>query len=219
MRSELSAVAVLVLALLHEQPMHPYQVHQVLLRRGDTRLVRINAGAVYHAVERLARDGFVQVVGTDREGRRPERTTYEVTSGGRAAFADRVGRLLEDDLPSYPLFDVGLAECHELPETDVAAALAHRRERTARELADLQTRHRSVLDRGVPAHYLLDLDHAIAHLHTEVDWLDRTLQALAADPLAPGALDWDARPPAHLARTARTLDDDGDALTPTEQPR
>ena len=71
--AELSAVAVLVLGLLHEQPMHPYQLHQTLVERGDTRIVRVNPGAVYHGVERLERDGLVEVAGTDRTGKRPER--------------------------------------------------------------------------------------------------------------------------------------------------
>ena len=113
--AELSAVAVLVLGLLHEQPMHPYQLHQTLVERGDTRIVRVNPGAVYHGVERLERDGLVEVVGTDRTGKRPERTTYRITDAGRAEFATRLTSLLGDEHPAYPLFSVGLAEANELP--------------------------------------------------------------------------------------------------------
>ncbi len=94
---ELTAVAVLVLALLHEQPMHPYQVHQNLVDRGDTRLVRVNAGAVYHGIERLEKEGLVEAVGTERSGNRPERTTYRITEAGRTAFATRLTSFLGDD--------------------------------------------------------------------------------------------------------------------------
>ena len=73
---ELSAIAVLILALLHERPMHPYQVHRNLVERGDTRLVRVNAGAIYHGIERLEKEGLVEAAGTERAGNRPERTTY-----------------------------------------------------------------------------------------------------------------------------------------------
>ena len=127
--AELSAVAVLVLGLLHEQPMHPYQLHQTLVERGDTRIVRVNPGAVYHGVERLERDGLVEVVGTDRTGKRPERTTYRITDAGRTEFAVRLTSLLGDEHPAYPLFSVGLAEANELPADEVVAQLVRRRDR------------------------------------------------------------------------------------------
>ncbi|WP_143320526.1 PadR family transcriptional regulator, partial [Cellulomonas iranensis] len=65
-----TAVTVVVLALLAEQPRHPYDVFQTLVERGDDRLVRVNPGAVYHAVDRLERDGLVEAVGTERAGNR-----------------------------------------------------------------------------------------------------------------------------------------------------
>src|SRR6476660_5402471 len=83
--------------------MHPYQLHQTLVERGDTRLVRVNPGAVYHGVERLERDGLVEVVGTDRTGKRPERTTYRITAAGRTACAERLASLLGDDHRECPL--------------------------------------------------------------------------------------------------------------------
>ncbi|MGN8246857.1 PadR family transcriptional regulator [Cellulomonas soli] len=212
MPAELSAVAVLALALLHERPMHPYQVHQTLTRRGDTRLVRVNPGAVYHAVERLERDGLARTVGTDRDGRRPERTTYEITPAGREAFADRVRGMLGEDHPAYPLFTVGLAECHELPEPDVTDALTRRHARIAARLDEMLHRYHGIRDRGLPRHYLLDVEYEIAHLRTELDWLQRTLHELTTR-----ALDWDAPLPEHLVQAARTLDPD--APTPTETPR
>jgi len=184
---ELSAVAVLLLALLHEQPMHPYQLHQALVERGDTRLVRVNAGAVYHGVERLERDGLVEVVGTDREGRRPERTTYRLTHEGRAAFAVRLRSLLGDDHPPYPLFSVGLAEANELPAPVVADELRRRRDREESRRAELAARHATATSHGLPRRYALDVERDLAVMAAEIAWLDETIAELER-----GELDWDS---------------------------
>lgn len=182
---ELSAVAVMILALLHEQPMHPYQVHQNLVERGDTRLVRVNAGAVYHGVERLEKEGLVEAAGTERAGNRPERTTYRITDAGRSAFAARLTSFLGDDHPAYPLFSVGLAEAHEIPAASAIEQLVRRREREAANLAGLAAAREQLRTMGLPRRYLLDVEHDLAILDAEVAWLDRTLEELRAD-----ALNW-----------------------------
>ena len=44
---------------------------------------------MYHTVARLLRAGLIAEVGTDRDGNRPERTTYTLTPAGREALAER----------------------------------------------------------------------------------------------------------------------------------
>lgn len=198
--AELSAVAVLVLALLHEQPMHPYQLHQTLVERGDARIVRVNPGAVYHGVERLERDGLVEVVGTDRTGKRPERTTYRITDAGRAACAERLASLLGDEHPAYPLFSVGLAEANELPADVVVEQLTGRRDRKTGNLAALEASYGAVRERGLPRRYLLDVEHDLAVLRAEIAWLDTTLEELRV-----GALDWGGPVPPGYLEAKRTL--------------
>ena len=124
--AELPVVAVMALALLHEEPMHPYEIYRTLEQRSETRLARITVGAVYHAVERLVADGLAEVVGTEREGRRPERTTYRATQAGTAALLPRLVSLLADEHRSYPPFAVGLAEAPHLPRAQAIAALLPR---------------------------------------------------------------------------------------------
>lgn len=198
--AELSAVAVLVLGLLHEQPMHPYQLHQTLVERGDTRIVRVNPGAVYHGVERLERDHLVEVVGTDRTGKRPERTTYRITDSGRAAFAERLTSLLGDEHPAYPLFTVGLAEATELPADVVVEQLVRRRDRKQAHLDRLEVSYGAIRDLGLPRRYLLDVEHDVHALRAEIDWLDRTLTELRAD-----ALEWGAPFPQAFLEAKRAL--------------
>ena len=200
MSNELSAVAVLVLALLHEHPMHPYQIHQTLVERGDTRLVRVSPGAIYHGVERLERDGLVEVVGTDRAGNRPERTTYRITDAGRAACATRLVSLLGDHHPTYPLFTVGLAEANELPAHVVVEQLTRRLDRLTTDQHRTEARYLAVRDLGLPRRYLLDVEYELALLRAEIAWLDRTLDELRTD-----ALDWaEPIPPEFLeAKRAR----------------
>jgi DNA-binding PadR family transcriptional regulator len=184
--TELSAVAVLVLGLLRERPRHPYDVFQTLVERGDARLVKVSPGAVYHAVERLERDGLVEAVGTERAGRRPERTTYRLTDDGRVAYERRLASFLGDDHPVHPVFPVGLAEAVDLPRDVVIAALTRRRAHESARLAHLEHAYEQVRADGLPRRYLLDVEHDIEHLRHEVAWLDRTLTEIADD-----VLGWD----------------------------
>lgn len=184
MTAPLPAVAVMALALLHEKPMHPYEVFRTLECRSDIRLVRVNAGGVYHAIDRLVADGLAEAVGTEREGRRPERTTYRITPAGRAALGPRVISLLADDHPSYPLFPVGLAGAPYLPRAEVLAALARRRDRQAAALADAGSALARCRERDLPLNWILDADHEAAMLAAEVAWLDDIVARLAADPAA-----------------------------------
>ncbi len=181
--AELPVVAVMALALLHEEPMHPYEIFRTLEQRCETRLARINAGAVYHAVDRLVADGLAEATGTEREGKRPERTTYRATAAGTAALLPRLTSLLADDHRVYPPFAVGLAEAPHLPRAQAIAALAARRDRLAAAQAwSAATLTKLREQRNLPLRFVLDVDHESAMLAAEVAWLDDIIGRLEADP-------------------------------------
>lgn len=185
----LSPTATLVLAVLREQPMHPYEMLLRLRRRRDDRLVRLNPGAVYHAVDRLERDGLVERAGVDRDGNRPERTVYAITAAGIAAHETRTRELVRDTPPEYPSFPVGLAL---VPDLTLDAALALLRERRA-ALAASVAGQREQLDgavaRGLPRRFVLDAYYELHQADAQVAWLDATIAELGS-----GALSWTDEP-------------------------
>lgn len=83
-----------VLALLREAPMHPYQMQRLLHLRHKDELLALKRGSLYHAIRRLTRDGLIEVEKTAREGNRPERTSYRITSAGLKAFLGVLRRIL-----------------------------------------------------------------------------------------------------------------------------
>ena len=76
-------VALSVLNLLNERPMHPYEMRTRMRERGHDRAFKIRESSVYDTVTRLAERGFIEPVDVNREGRRPERTVYAITEAGR----------------------------------------------------------------------------------------------------------------------------------------
>src|SRR5512133_945378 len=110
----LTPLAVTTLGLLTEGPMHPYDIVQTLLHRHEDRNVKIRPGSLYHTVDRLAAVGDVRPVGTDRDGRRPERTTYEITPSGRERLRRRVTEMLATPVHEYPELPVAIAQAHAL---------------------------------------------------------------------------------------------------------
>ncbi|QCQ93741.1 PadR family transcriptional regulator [Rhodococcus sp. SGAir0479] len=166
-----TALGVAVLALLFERPMHPYEMFQLLGARRRDRVVKVRPGSLYHAVERLERDGLVVVSGTDRQGNRPERTTYEITDTGRAAVREWVTDTVPAPTPEYPRFTLGLAELHNLGSAEALALLDRRMEALGVELAELDALERLAQERAVPELFTIPFSYTRAMVEAELAWL------------------------------------------------
>ncbi|MFQ6053371.1 MAG: PadR family transcriptional regulator [Candidatus Bathyarchaeia archaeon] len=95
----------LLLRLLHEIPMHGYQITEELERRGYVRAGRFRTGSVYTILKRMERRGLVrshiELSDTDRE-----RRVYSVTERGEEALRNGLESILRrkrimDELAGY----------------------------------------------------------------------------------------------------------------------
>lgn len=162
-----------VLALLCEQPMHPYEMYQLLMARSDDRIVKVRPGSLYHAVDRLAEQKLVEELGTDREGNRPERTTYRVTDEGRAALTNRIAEILATPTREYPQFVLALSEIHNLNASDATALLRRRIEHLRYEAAELNAFELGAAARDTPAIFVVGIEYMGAVIAAEVAWLQK----------------------------------------------
>ena len=182
----LTPLAVAALALLAEGPTHPYEMYQTLVMRSEDRLVKVRPGSLYHTVDRLARQGLVRATGTEREGNRPERTTYEITEDGTLALAERVADIIATPVNEFPEFPLGLGEAHNLPVGTVIDLLRKRIGLLRADIAVLDDAVVRVRAKALPAKYWLD----VRYLRTMAEADVAALEALIDD-LASGAIPWD----------------------------
>lgn len=178
----LTPMGVMVLALLREGDMHPYEMVRLMRARHDDRLITITNGTLYHTVSRLHRAGLIDELGIDRDGNRPERTTYALTDAGREAVVAWVQRELPRiDRPAD--FRIALAEAHNLERPEAMELLRTRRA----ALVEDHARHLDGLaqarQKNVPEQVLVEIERQEALLDAELRWLDSLLDRLEAQVL------------------------------------
>ena len=181
----LTPLAVAALALLAERPSHPYEMYQTLMQRSEDRLVKVRPGSLYHTVDRLEAHGFVRATGTEREGNRPERTTYEITESGTSALGERITDIIGTPINEYPEFPLGLGEAHNLPVQTVIALLRKRVSLIRADTSILDDAVTHLTERGLPAKFWLDVRYQRALAAADVE----ILETLIAD-LEAGVVSW-----------------------------
>ena len=178
-----STLAVVLLALLTEAPMHPYRMQQVIKERGQDQLVNVaQRNSVYQALDRLVRDGLARPAATAREAGRPERTTYEITEDGAATFRRWLTEMLTTPAREFPEFPAALAFLAILAPAEVKALLASRIEAQRERLTAI----REQAPPGMPRLFLIEDEYRAALLGAEIAWL----RSVVAD-LDSGAFTWD----------------------------
>ena len=176
----LTPLGVMVLALLGEGDMHPYEMIRLMRFRRDDRLVAITNGTMYHTVGRLEKAQLLAEVGVDREGNRPERTTYAVTDAGREAVTEWVRRELPRvDHPAE--FRIALAEAHNLDRGEVIPLLRTHRAARAAAQASNAAGHQAAIAKGVPTQYLLELEREGSLQAADLEWLDHLIRRLEGE--------------------------------------
>src|ERR1044072_9005490 len=102
--AKLTPLGLAVLELLHEKPMHPYEMAALMRERYVDTRVNVKAGSLYHTVERLHRRCLVEVVDTHGDGRGPDRAVYGMTQTGLDEFNQRGRELLGDVAREFPAY-------------------------------------------------------------------------------------------------------------------
>ena len=108
-------LALAVLALLYERPMHPYEMGVILKQRHKEESIKLRYGSLYTVIAFLLQRGLIAARETEREGRRPERTVYEITPAGAAELHDWMAHLIGQPIKEYPQFEAALCLLPVLP--------------------------------------------------------------------------------------------------------
>jgi DNA-binding PadR family transcriptional regulator len=178
-----STLAMVLLALLMEAPMHPYRMQQMIKERGQDQLVNVaQRNSVYQALDRLVRDGLARAGGTTRDPGRPERTVYEITDEGAATMRRWLGEMLPAPAREFPEFPAALAFLPVLDPREVRSLLTERVRALEEKVAAIEGQ----APPGLPRLFLIEDEYRAAMLTAEIAWL----RGLIAD-LAEGRLTWD----------------------------
>jgi DNA-binding PadR family transcriptional regulator len=159
-----------VLAMLRERAMHPYEMQRVMHQRHTDDLLALKRGSLYHAINQLQREQLIEPVETSREGRRPERTVYQITPEGQDELLDWLRELLSVPAREPSQFTAALAFVRNLPPADALEQLEFRAVGLDAGTAAMQA-----IERGISAHVdrvsVLELEYQRALAQAELAWL------------------------------------------------
>ncbi|OLF17378.1 PadR family transcriptional regulator [Actinophytocola xanthii] len=179
-----SPLALVVLALLAEEPMHPYRMQQMIKERGKDKIANVaQRNSVYQTIERLLRAELIGVRETTREERRPERTVYEITDEGWATLRSWTRSMLSAPRREFPEFPAALTSVMLLEPVDVLAQLDSRAEALRAEIEVSRAEYEAMGD--LPRLFLLDDEYLVTMRESELRWVE----GVAAD-LRAGRLTW-----------------------------
>ena len=163
-------LALSLLNMLTQRPMYPYEMASTLRERGKDNAIKINWGSFYTVVQNLEKYGFIEAIEVAREGRQPERTTYQITDAGRDEAKDWLRELLSVPEREHSSFEAALGESAVLPPDELIgllqqrlAALEEANDRLQAELATLVTQ--------LPRLFLIESEYYLAQRRAEEEWV------------------------------------------------
>jgi DNA-binding PadR family transcriptional regulator len=193
-----SPLALAILGLLENGPMHPYGIQRLIRQWGKDKVINVGQRAsLYRMIDRLAEAELIAAVGTDRDERYPERTTYHLTDAGRAASRQWLMEILSTPRNEYPDFPAALSFIMLLTPQTAEKVLDERRTRLAEHVAELDRDLASEIEGiEIPPIALAEIEYLRAVTDAELRWVTATLDALHD-----GSLTWN---PDELASPAAT---------------
>jgi DNA-binding PadR family transcriptional regulator len=178
-------LALTILALLAEQPMHPYQMQRLTHERHkDFAISKIRT--LYNTVDRLQQAGLIEPAETSREGKRPERTVYRLTSDGRDEFFQWLKELISTPVPELPVFSAAISFLAHLPMADALSALQMRSALLEGAIGTLDG-YLHGLTVQLPRIVLLESEYMRTLHQAELEWTRSLIEDIRS-----GKLAWDA---------------------------
>jgi len=147
------SMRLLILGLLMERELHPYEMRQTIKERNWNECFKLRDGSLYYAVDQLREDGLIEVseIVSVPGDKRPDKTIYRITAAGKSAFLDLLYQQMDQSaFPQHPFFLTLPFIRHGEPdqvEALISAQLASCRQRVERMKAVLKLKE-AYLPRG-----------------------------------------------------------------------
>jgi DNA-binding PadR family transcriptional regulator len=184
-------LALAVLALVFERPMHPYEMAATLKHRHKHESIKLRYGTLYTVIELLTSRGLIRPKETSRDGKRPERTVYALTPAGRDLLRSWLSDLVAQPAKEFLQFEAALSLLPVLPPDEAVELLRERARRLSENLTQMQALagHLSSMTLGelaepnedlpapllgqkFPAIFMVETDYRLALLKAEIDFVD-----------------------------------------------
>ena len=106
----MSSIRLFILGSLDERgEMHGHAIRLLAEEEHIDNWTDFGPGAIYGAIKRLAAEGLIEELRTEREGNYPERQVYGITEAGRAALAELRRTGLQQIVYRHDPVDLALA--------------------------------------------------------------------------------------------------------------
>jgi DNA-binding PadR family transcriptional regulator len=172
-------LALAVLGCLAERPMHPYEMSTTMRERGKHESIKLNYGSLYTVVESLLKHGMIAVRETVREGRRPERTVYEITEAGRLELTDWLSDLISTPVKEFSAFEAGLTLMGGLGPDDAVRLLRQRAFTLRATLHAGREMLRQAEEMGVARLFLIEADYRRGQVEAELEFTEKLMASIA----------------------------------------
>jgi DNA-binding PadR family transcriptional regulator len=174
-------LALAILVLLYERPMHPYEMAATLRERRKESSIKLNYGSLYTVIEQLLREHFIAVREVLKEGKRPEKTVYELRSLGEAELIDWMRELVSSPVKEYPMFEAALSLLPVLPPEEVIDLLAIRLGLLDKTIEEFDEQERICREMKLPRLFSLESEYYKAVTLAEYEFSKDLLEDLKRD--------------------------------------
>lgn len=174
-------LALAVLVLLYERPMHPYEMAATLRERHKEESIKLRYGSLYTVIEMLERAGAILARQTSREGNRPERTTYEITASGETEMRNWLREILSSPVKEFPQFEAGLSLLPALPPDQAADVLETRVEFLRKDIERVNAGLQQTKAMKLPALFSIESEYRLCTLEAELEFVEDLIGRIRKD--------------------------------------
>lgn len=157
--------------------MHGHQLKLLAEKEHVPEWTDISVGALYGALKRLAADGLIEEVRSEREGAYPERQIYAVTDAGRASLAVEKREALSEIVVRPDPFDLGVSRLDKERLHELDEVLSARISRLKAMVVETEAHHESI-DQYLTFTEKIVLRHKVERLKSEVVWHEQLYSRL-----------------------------------------
>jgi len=174
-------LALAILVLLYERPMHPYEMATTLRERRKESSIKLNYGSLYTVIDQLLRENFIAVREVLKEGRRPVKTIYELRALGEAELIDWMRELVSSPAKEYPMFEAALSLLPVLPPEEVMALLEIRIGLLEKTIEEIEKEKKICKEMKLPRLFSLESEYYEKIMRAEYDFSEDLLDDLKHD--------------------------------------